>query len=359
MAKKIKKKIIFLINGLGLGNSSRCDTLIKILKKKFEIYLVLSGNSRWYFRKKLIYTRIYISSIKYYKNNKKKLDIFLTLIKLLKSFYKIKKNNQKILRFIKKINPDKIISDSVYFNTLKIDKKIEKICLNNSENTVKKIICKFFWKRNILAHFFFIELIDYLICIIFYDKILSPVINNNDIRYNKNNLIRVPIISRFKYNINRNPNPNQNNVITIMLSGSSFSENLLLDKTLSEFRIINIVGGNIKINFKNLDNIKIIGKNINIYKFLKNSDFLIINSGYSAICDALKLCKPMILLPIENHAEQWANAKQIEVMGLGKIVNKKYLSDEILNMKKSLNKYNENYKKIKKENIDDYLKKLF
>jgi UDP-N-acetylglucosamine:LPS N-acetylglucosamine transferase len=67
----------------------------------------------------------------------------------------------------------------------------------------------------------------------------------------------------------------------------------------------------------------------------------------------------MILLPIENHAEQWANAKQIEVMGLGKIVNKKYLSDEILNMKKSLNKYNENYKKIKKENIDDYLKKLF
>ena len=351
----MKKKLIFLINGLGLGNSSRCDKLINLLKKNFEIHLVLSGNSKWYFSKKLQYSRIYISSIKYYKNSKSKLDIFITLINLLKSFYIIKSNNRKICSYIKKINPEKIISDSVYFNTLGIDKKIEKICLNNSEITVKKMITNFFWKRSILAHFFFIELIDYLICIFFYDKILSPVINNNDIKFDGNNLIRVPIISRFKYNINYD----QNNIITIMLSGSSFSENLYLEKTLNIFKKINIIGGNIRVKFKNLNNINMIGKNINIYKLLKDSDFLIINSGYSAIADALQLCKPMLLLPIDNHAEQWVNAKEVEAMGLGRIINKKYISDEILYMKKNLKKYSLNFKKMKKEKIDEYFAKIF
>ena len=79
----MKKKIIFLINGLGLGNSTRCEALINILKKKYDIYLVLSGNSEWYFKKKYKNKHICIQSINY-KSKNNKINIFNTLLEIVK-----------------------------------------------------------------------------------------------------------------------------------------------------------------------------------------------------------------------------------------------------------------------------------
>ena len=47
------KKAIILINGLGLGNSTRCDVLIDWLdSKKFSIFIFTSGNGIEYFKDK-------------------------------------------------------------------------------------------------------------------------------------------------------------------------------------------------------------------------------------------------------------------------------------------------------------------
>ena len=43
---------------------------------------------------------------------------------------------------------------------------------------------------------------------------------------------------------------------------------------------------------------------------LKKADFLLINAGQGSIGEALALNIPTIIFPLEQHAEQWANANQ-------------------------------------------------
>ena len=44
------KKILFLVNGLGLGNSIRIYSIIQRLKKQnAELYVVTSGNGKWFY----------------------------------------------------------------------------------------------------------------------------------------------------------------------------------------------------------------------------------------------------------------------------------------------------------------------
>ena len=50
----MSKKVLFLVNGLGLGNSTRCYAIIESLKKSnSKIYVVTSGNGEWFFRDKI------------------------------------------------------------------------------------------------------------------------------------------------------------------------------------------------------------------------------------------------------------------------------------------------------------------
>src|SRR3989442_14183846 len=44
-------RILFLVNGLGLGNSTRCHAVIqRLLDYGAEIHVVTSGNGVWYFQ---------------------------------------------------------------------------------------------------------------------------------------------------------------------------------------------------------------------------------------------------------------------------------------------------------------------
>lgn len=350
----MKERIIFLINGLGLGNSTRCEALINILKKNFDIYLVLSGNSEWYFKRKYKNKYISIQSINY-KSKNNEINILSSLCEMIKKKNVLIRNSEKIIKFSKKIKPAIIISDSVYLNFFKLNKKIRLISLNNAELLIKKFFEFGNFKFSILFHFFFIEFFDFLISKFFFNNNLSPILNFNDLKISDNKLKRIPIISRFK---EQPIKKHQNKKLSIMLSGSSFSSNLNLSKKLNIFKKINIIGNNKNVNINGLKNVEIHGKIKNNLIFLKQSDFVIINCGYSAIADSIMLKKPMLLLPIKNHAEQWINAKEIEKMGLGKIVNKD-LSNEIIEFMKKLKKYSENFKKLEYPKTTKYVAKIF
>jgi UDP:flavonoid glycosyltransferase YjiC (YdhE family) len=44
---------------------------------------------------------------------------------------------------------------------------------------------------------------------------------------------------------------------------------------------------------------------------------MVVNGGYSAVSEAIVLRKPVVVIPIENHAEQFINALTVESLGLG------------------------------------------
>ncbi len=74
------------------------------------------------------------------------------------------------------------------------------------------------------------------------------------------------------------------------------------------------------------------------------SNILIIRGGHTAISQAIQFGKPFISIPIENHGEQLSNSSKIEKLGIGITLNPKIINTTII--KKSIediiydNKYN-------------------
>ena len=51
----MNRRILFLINGLGLGNSTRCLAVIeKLIEKNCEVSVITSGNGEWFFQNHII-----------------------------------------------------------------------------------------------------------------------------------------------------------------------------------------------------------------------------------------------------------------------------------------------------------------
>jgi UDP-N-acetylglucosamine--N-acetylmuramyl-(pentapeptide) pyrophosphoryl-undecaprenol N-acetylglucosamine transferase len=97
---------------------------------------------------------------------------------------------------------------------------------------------------------------------------------------------------------------------------------------------------------------KKISNNIWYYEWCPNrdeifhlSDILIIRGGHTAISQAIQFGKPFISIPIENHGEQLSNSNKIEKLGIGITMNPKIIDTIII--KKSIdvlindNKYNQ------------------
>jgi predicted glycosyltransferase len=57
------KKILFIVNGAGLGNATRCDAIIEELVNSFDITVICSGNSYNYLKPNKKLTTISIRKI--------------------------------------------------------------------------------------------------------------------------------------------------------------------------------------------------------------------------------------------------------------------------------------------------------
>ena len=50
---------------------------------------------------------------------------------------------------------------------------------------------------------------------------------------------------------------------------------------------------------------------------IRDADLVVVNGGFSAVSEALFMRKPMVVIPVPRHAEQWANGETIRRLGLG------------------------------------------
>ena len=116
-----------------------------------------------------------------------------------------------------------------------------------------------------------------------------------------------------------------------MMSGAS---NLKKPLDLS-FISDQIIFLNSQSNYSDTKNFKTYSKIHDNLTLLNSADYFIINSGYSAITEAIFMKKPMISIPIENHSEQWLNAK-IEDNNYG-------LISSLANLKETYKKFSKNF----------------
>ena len=85
---------------------------------------------------------------------------------------------------------------------------------------------------------------------------------------------------------------------------------------------------------------------IDIPSFLASADLVIINGGFSAVSEAFMMRKPIVVIPVPNHAEQWINGQTIQNLGVGITSNEKDLEQSMFHALERINKYNDAYKKL-------------
>lgn len=64
--------------------------------------------------------------------------------------------------------------------------------------------------------------------------------------------------------------------------------------------------------------------------FFSLADVAVIRGGHSSIANGIIYGKPMIVIPIENHTEQYANARKVHKLGIGRMAELKNLDGQRL-----------------------------
>jgi UDP:flavonoid glycosyltransferase YjiC (YdhE family) len=104
--------------------------------------------------------------------------------------------------------------------------------------------------------------------------------------------------------------------VVIMLSGSVFGSPVALGRT--DYPVtIDIVGRDAPADWKPVDGVRYHGKVRDTRDILVDADLAVVNGGFSAVSEMVCMRKPVVVIPVPRHAEQWINARTIEHLGFG------------------------------------------
>lgn len=308
---KNNNKILFLINGLGLGNSTRCEAIIReLILKGYSISVATSGNGFKYFKKSdlsLTITRLY--QHEYGKSQDGNLSILKTILNIPLMAIAFLKNLKILFPLVRDKNLSAIFFDSEYsILPLKPFCRTFIIGINNANIVIRYLSQNRPISRNLYPQYI-VENLDRLYYAVTADHIICPTLSSDTIL--KEKITYCPPLIRKTLSRNK-PTPLIKNGL-VMLSGSSFKTDLNFLKH-TDLRHINweIIGQTQIVN--GIDSPGKVYRNENK---INNADIMIINAGFSAVSEAAVLGIPSLVLPVKNHAEQFVNAKIYNELQLG------------------------------------------
>lgn len=336
-------KILFLINGLGLGNSTRCHAVIQRLHAKgAEVEVATSGNGLWYFSDKTEVTKVYEIESLSYGSKKGTINMLRTFASILSSFSVVYRNSKRIGGILDQSETNIVVTDSIY-NFIPMKRRgIKVVSLNNADI----VWHSYFYFKNrpnsIKFQFYGIEMFDFLIHKLMSDYVISPCLLSNLPKPGKNT-IRVGPIVRNGLRPKNTSMPAKSAVV--MLSGSVFGTPINFSNRAYPMKI-DVVGRNEPKNWVGTNNINFHGRIRNTYDLLNKADLAVVNGGFSAVSEIFWLGLPMVVVPVPGHAEQWINAKTIERLGLGLIATTENYEDIMLEVFSRIQEFKLNYEKI-------------
>ncbi len=307
-------RALFLVNGLGLGNSTRCHSIIQRLRERgAEIAIITSGNGRWYFDGRQDAGQIHEIGAFYYASHNGRISIPRTLLSV-GDFWRIgRRNAQTIETVLDTFAPDVVMLDSVYSTAPMKRRKLPIVALNNAD-VVHVSYRRFADKpRSIRMQFYAIEEMDYLFHRARVDMVLSPNLDDT-LPEVGGNVRRIGPIVRRGYDTAPSDGPVRR--VLVMLSGSRFGTPVALKDSTFPFQL-DIVGREAPQDVVLPPNVVFHGRLRDNAHIVRAADLILCNGGFSAVSEAFALRKPMVVLPIPNHAEQWINGRTIEKLGVG------------------------------------------
>lgn len=330
-----KPKVLFIINGMGLGNSTRCYAVIQELVEKMEIHVITSGNGLLFFDSLPEITGLYsLNPVSYDFNSEGKIRVLSTLRRSLE-LRRCNKLNEKIaIKLIEALSPSAVVLDSQYFIRIFLDRRINTLAINSAAFVVWSYLRNFFSETHV--HFWFFEFSDFLFHKIFAKNVLVPeLMVPSHRKEGPALLVRRGVVSKLSL---QRPSSSKRLRLTIVLSGAinqssldPLNWNLPVD--------IDVVGR----SGTDAPGIRYHGKVFN-EELMINADILVVNGGLSSVTEVLALRKPAVVIPLPGHSEQYANAHRLYELGVALIANTanivEQVQDIISNYEKFLHRCN-------------------
>src|SRR5262249_18006085 len=130
--------------------------------------------------------------------------------------------------------------------------------------------------------------------------------------------------------------------VLVMLSGSRFGSPVTFDRTDWPFEI-EVVGRPAPPNWHGGDRIRFHGKLLDNRALVEKADMVVVNGGFSAVSESFSMRKPLVVIPVPNHAEQWINARTIEHLGVGMSAQEAGLENAMACTARQVGRFHEGY----------------
>lgn len=324
---------LFMINGLGLGNSTRCFAVMEHLAEAgCRIHVLTSGNGLAFFKDKSCVASLTSMESFFYSGKDGGISGWSTLKSLKRLAAIARAKRAQLENLLDKIQANVAVIDSEYALAPLRRRRIPIIALNTSEMVVSEYLKHRRRARGIRSHFWFVEFSDYLFHRHYCDLVLSPYPVRACARHPKFRriglIVRRGILERVSGRTERGfPSPRRLGRVVFMLSGSVHASNILFDGHDLPFDV-DVVGR----SGESRGRVTYHGRQMNNLDLLTAADALVVNGGYSAVSEAFALRRPVFVVPVPGHAEQFVNAHLVRDLGLGFVATETDVLGQLLKM---------------------------
>lgn len=310
------QRLLYIVNGLGMGNSTRCHSVIQHHDPdQYEIDVLTSGNGVRYFQHvDQIHIIDEFENLSYANDGDGNLSVPGSVLGLPVMVGRYARNVIKLRRKLRNGDYSAIIIDSDY-SAIFVKRFAGNpiIALNNADIVVAECATRRPLPRGISMQYW-VERLDNLFHRKVPHHVISPTLTAGR---GGGNIVHVPPMVRAQ--LERREKSGKINHVLIMLSGSDFGMNtdFLDNLSLPEGILVDVIGR----DGTSDDRITYHGKIFDNTELLSRADIMVINAGFSAVSEAVVLGCPAVVIPVANHAEQYINAALISELGLGVAAN--------------------------------------
>jgi UDP:flavonoid glycosyltransferase YjiC (YdhE family) len=308
---------VFVVNGIGLGNSTRCHAVIEHLAERgVRVHVLTSGNGLEYFRGRPEVQSLTATRPLFYGGRHGRISGWRTVAAAATLLRRGRAKERDLDGLLARRPIDAVVTDSEYFNGPARRRGIPVIGLNNSDAVVTEYLGRRHRPRTIRSQFWLMEFPDYLLHRHRCDLVISPWPVAERRRHPRIRRVGL-IVRRAVRALSRARRsdvgaPRALSRVVFMLSGSEFASAVPFGRGDLPFRV-DVVGrpgvdvGTVRFHGRLMDNGELLG----------GADALVINAGFSAVSEAIALGKPTFVIPLANHAEQYVNAQVLSQLGRG------------------------------------------
>lgn len=293
-----KRKALFIINGFGLGNATRCEGVMDLLASKYQIDVITSDKAFEFFSGNEKVSNLYRQKDINLKSRFAYGTILFFLTYLIYFSSRVWRNFRIQARTIVKNKYDIVFVDSDYsFIFHRLAGRRNFVGINNAYEVItffknSKSIKPKLWLS------FLIEVMDFAVCRSFLNFIVCPAISYQKLvkqSHPNKVLVCAPFIRErlLKGEIKSSDG--------LLVVGTSSGERSALT-AVSRWSTVQKA----LINDFEKDNVGL----------LQNAGTVFCNAGQSSIAECLYLKKRAVLFPIPRHSEQFANAILAKDLGL-------------------------------------------